>query len=287
MQPISSYLFEQLRFDLRVGALGTTIKRGQFRELSSNLVVRIGDFDNSERILRNIFAYNRTTGGQAKYISASSAELLKTKLPDTVIARLRAGHILFVNSTGKQVSSLKFSLYDMALTLPAAPRFHLRGGGSERERTLPELIRTYSNEKNPAIQRNRALNGLTRRIVQLLSLFAIPPLCFGMAIPARRSANPFGLIGALAVYLIYNEFSIYGEHSASNGLINPLLGQVIPISLFILITVASFSARSTYTGSNMLARLGEVFGHFASRISLLVRPFLPRAFLRPSADAVQ
>ncbi len=253
VQPISSYSFEQLRYDLRVGALGTIIKRGQFQPYGEKVVIRVGDFDADHRVLRDVFAYGQATEDQSQYISAREAQLMRTDDPDTIIARLMDGRILFVDKTGRNTSSLVFARYDMAVKLPDTPMFRGRGG-SDRESTLPELLAKYTGQKIAPVARTKALTGLARRSAQVISLFAIPLLCYGMAIPGRRSSNSFGLILALATYLVYNEFSLFAERSATNGGINPIIGQILPLVVFYGIAIGSFALRSSYGGNDMLTK---------------------------------
>ncbi len=266
VQPISSYGFEQLRYDLRVGALGTIIKRGQFQQYGDKVTIRIGDFDEKNRILRDVFAYGRATDTQTQYISAKQAQLMRTEDKDTIIARLMDGRILFADQTGRRTSSLVFERYDMAVKLPNTPIFRGRGV-TDRESTLPELISKFTGHKTETLARKKALTGLSRRAAQVISLFAIPMLCFGMALPGRRTTNPGGLILALATYLVYNEFSLFGERSATNGVIDPLIGQIVPLTLFYIIAITSFIMRGSYGGSAILALIGPALNNILSYIT--------------------
>jgi lipopolysaccharide export system permease protein len=283
IQPISSYSFEQLRYDLRVGALGTIIKRGVFQPYGDRVVIRVGDFDEKNRVLRDVFAYGRATDTMTQYISAKEAQLMRTEDKDTIIARLMDGRILFADQTGKRTSSLVFERYDMAVKLPNTPIFRGRGV-IDRESTLPELIAKFSSNQATTKAHKKALTGLSRRSAQVISLFAIPFLCFGMAMPGRRSSNPGGLILALATYLVYNEFSLFGERSATNGGIDPIIGQIIPLTLFYTISISSFILRGSYGGSAFMARIGSAIRRYRQRIMARLKPFIPKA-LSTSGDA--
>ena len=57
VQPTSRYLYEELRFDLRSGALGASIKVGEFNNLGDNLTVRIEESRNQGNDLSGLFVF--------------------------------------------------------------------------------------------------------------------------------------------------------------------------------------------------------------------------------------
>jgi lipopolysaccharide export system permease protein len=231
VQPRSGYAFDQLRFDLRVGALGTTLKRGEFRSFGKDTVVRVRDFNKSTGSLVGVFAYHEDKKQQRIYLTANKGMLLKSGQPNTMIARLQEGRMVWVTPGTRRQHSLDFSQYDMALKLPAIPNFRDRGS-SPRERTLPELWQMQKNMSLSQDDRRRAAASLWRRSAQLLSLFAIPALCIGYAVPPRRSESSLGTITALIMFLVFNEVSLFGERSALFGTGDGFMGQVLPVAGF-------------------------------------------------------
>jgi lipopolysaccharide export system permease protein len=55
IQPYSRYLYEELRFELRSGALGASIKVGEFNDLGKNLTMRIDQSRNNGKDLSGMF----------------------------------------------------------------------------------------------------------------------------------------------------------------------------------------------------------------------------------------
>jgi lipopolysaccharide export system permease protein len=62
VQPRARYAYEELRFELRSGALGATIKVGEFNRLGRRITLRVERSDNEGRHLHDVFvAPKRTT----------------------------------------------------------------------------------------------------------------------------------------------------------------------------------------------------------------------------------
>ena len=63
VQPTSRYLYEELRFDLRSGALGASIKVGEFNNLGKNLTMRIDESRNQGNDLSGLVRLCRKQKG--------------------------------------------------------------------------------------------------------------------------------------------------------------------------------------------------------------------------------
>ena len=89
VQPVSKYFYEELQFDLRSGALGASIKVGEFTTLADRMALRIEESEDSGRKLKGIFARIVAKDGQVLSISAREGRFLSTSDdPDTIILRL-------------------------------------------------------------------------------------------------------------------------------------------------------------------------------------------------------
>ena len=73
VQPTSRYLYEELRFDLRSGALGASIKIGEFNNLGDNLTMRIEESRNQGNDLSGLFVFAENKKGQSISVSAERA----------------------------------------------------------------------------------------------------------------------------------------------------------------------------------------------------------------------
>lgn len=140
VQPISRYYYEQLEYELRSGALGASIKVGEFTTLADRMALRVESSEDSGRNLKGIFARVANDKGQVLSISArEGAFLATTDNPDTIILRLNDGTI--VQDTGSETPRvLTFSRHDLPIDLPAIEQFRSRGDAT-REYILPELLK--------------------------------------------------------------------------------------------------------------------------------------------------
>ena len=99
IQPVSRYYYEQMEYELRSGALGASIKVGEFTTLADRMALRIEESEDDGRRLKGIFARVANDRGQVLSISAKEgAFLATTDSPDTIILRLTDGTI--VQDTG-------------------------------------------------------------------------------------------------------------------------------------------------------------------------------------------
>ena len=94
IQPISRYYYEQLEYDLRSGALGASIKVGEFTTLADRMALRIEASEDEGRRLQGT-SPNSDEEGEVLSISAKEgAFLATTDSPDTIILRLTDGTIV-------------------------------------------------------------------------------------------------------------------------------------------------------------------------------------------------
>ena len=78
VQPVSRYYYEQMEYELRSGALGASIKVGEFTTLKDRMALRIEQSEDDGRRLVGIFARVANTKGQVLSISAREGSFLAT-----------------------------------------------------------------------------------------------------------------------------------------------------------------------------------------------------------------
>src|SRR3546814_1635064 len=64
IQPYARYAYEGLRFELRSGALGASIKVGEFAKLGKRMTLRVEESRDGGRDLRGIFVNASSRGGK-------------------------------------------------------------------------------------------------------------------------------------------------------------------------------------------------------------------------------
>ena len=91
VQPYARYAYEGLRFELRSGALGASIKVGEFTHLGKRMTMRIEKSSNNGRDLSGIFVMGEGKDGKTLAVTAEKGTFLATDDPDTIILRLANG----------------------------------------------------------------------------------------------------------------------------------------------------------------------------------------------------
>ncbi|MBU2588660.1 MAG: LptF/LptG family permease, partial [Alphaproteobacteria bacterium] len=187
IQPISRYYYEQMDYELRSGALGASIKVGEFTTLADRMALRIEASEDDGRRLIGIFARVANNKGQVLSISAREGAFLATRdNPDTIILRLSEGTIIqdttMQKGGGNTPRVLSFSRHDLPIDLPAIEQFRDRGDAT-REYILPELLRIGWSDKSPTQERAASLASFNFRMVEIVMMFLMPLLAVALAIP--------------------------------------------------------------------------------------------------------
>src|SRR3546814_19881952 len=92
IQPVARYAYEGLQFELRSGALGASIKVGEFTQLGDRMTLRIAENSDDGRTLRGIFVHGDPRAGQRVSATAARRQFPATDCPNTtVLARAVSG----------------------------------------------------------------------------------------------------------------------------------------------------------------------------------------------------
>ncbi|MEP3050660.1 MAG: LPS export ABC transporter permease LptF [Erythrobacter sp.] len=231
IQPISRYYYEQMEYELRSGALGASIKVGEFTTLADRMALRIEESEDDGRRLIGIFARVSNPRGQVLSISAREGSFLATTdSPDTIILRLTDGTIL--QDTGSDTPRvLSFSRHDLPIDLPAVEEFRERGD-AEREYILPELLSIGWNDNETDAKRDASQASFNFRLVEVVMIFLLPLLAVALAIPPKRSTSALGVFVSIVMVVSYHKINQYGQDIATLGLIDPVLALWGPFLIF-------------------------------------------------------
>ena len=85
VQPVARYGYEQLRFDLRSGALGASIKVGEFTNLGKRMTLRVEASEDKGRLLHGVFVRAETRDGRTIAVTADHGTFLATDDPDVIL----------------------------------------------------------------------------------------------------------------------------------------------------------------------------------------------------------
>lgn len=267
IQPVSRYYYEQLEYELRSGALGASIKVGEFTTLKDRMALRIDTSEDDGRRLQGIFARVSNSKGQVLSISAREGSFLATRdSPDTIILRLTDGTI--VQDTGGEGTTprvLSFSRHDLPIDLPRIDEFRARGD-AEREYILPELLRIGWNDNASAEKRAASQASFNFRLVEVVMMALMPLLAVALAIPPKRSTSALGVFVSIVMVVSYHKVNQYGEDIAALGRVDPILALWGPMVLFAALIIWMYYRVAHVPGGQAIGALEVWFAKLSKRI---------------------
>ncbi len=272
LAPLSRYYYEELQFQLRSGALGASIKVGEFTTLKDKLALRIEESRDDGRQLVGIFARIADDKGQVLSISARGGQFLATEdSRDTIILRLVDGTII-QEGDGNTPRVLSFSQHDLPIDLPKIEEFRARGG-KEREYILPELLRMGWNENLPSNVRQPSLASLNYRLVEVVMMALLPLLAVALAIPPKRSTSALGVFVSIVMVVAYHKVNQYAADVATLGRFDPTLALWGPFIVFALLIMWMFYRVAYVPGGQAIGALEAAFAKLARWIKTLSRRY--------------
>jgi lipopolysaccharide export system permease protein len=282
LQPLSRYYYEQLQFELRSGALGASIRVGEFNSLQDRTALRVDSSRDEGRDLRGIFARIQTGNGQVMVISAREGRFFANReSPDTVILRLTDGQIV---QDGPGITSprvLSFASHDLPIDLPKIEQFRQRGD-ADREYFLPELLKIGWNDRYSEELRNQSKASLNYRLVEVVMMFLLPLLAVALAVPPKRSTSALGVFLSIVLVVAYHKVNQYGQDVASLGRVDPVLALWGPFVGFAALIVWMYWRIAYVPGGQPIGALETGF----AKISGMVRKLFQRKRLpdEPAKD---
>ena len=268
LQPLARYYYEQLDFDLRSGALGASIKVGEFTTLQDKVALRIDQSSDNGHRLTGIFARLSSPKGQVATISAREGTFLALKdSPDTIVLRLTQGQII-QDEPGMPPRVLSFSRHDLPIDLPAIERFRQRGG-KQREYILPELLKIgWSNAATKQL-RNETRASLNYRLVEVVMMLLLPLLAVALAVPPKRSTSSLGVFLSILMVVAYHKINEYGQAAATQGRFPPELVLWLPFAVFAALIGWMYWRVAYVPGGQAIGALERVAANLGRRLRKL------------------
>ena len=140
LQPWARYGYERLRFELRSGALGASIKVGEFNQLGKRMTLRIDRSEDRGHAASRHFRPGRRQVRHAVAATAEQGRFLSTDDPDTIMFRLTKGPPgPGFAQVRRHRERLTFDSYDLPINLPKRRSVPQARATRAEELTLPEL----------------------------------------------------------------------------------------------------------------------------------------------------
>ena len=271
VQPLANYRYEGLRFDLRSGALGASLKVGEFNRLGRRLTLRIDRSENGGTELHGIFVQVDDRSGTSVAATAERGRFLSTDDPDTILFRLVKGRLVQDSPKFAAPRTLSFDTYDLPISLPAVDSFRGRGFDQE-ELMLHELVRAGYGSTGPPARRIAAQANLHNRLVEVAMILMLPLLAVALAVPPKRSTSALGIFIGIVMVVAYHKVNQYGEQAGAQGRLNPVLALWVPFVLFCALIGWMYHVLAHRPGGQPIGAIERTF----ARVGSLVRRLMPR-----------
>jgi lipopolysaccharide export system permease protein len=269
LQPYSRYAYEGLSFELRSGALGASIRVGEFTRIGPRTTLRVEESFDRGSDLRGVFVRSAQEDGRSLAVSAARGQFLMSDDPDVIILRLMNGTLVHDAPGDTAPRVLTFVQHDLPVGLPSMEAFRVRGAET-LERTVPEL---WARMTHPAVDpedRLRAAAAFHRRMIQWVVMFVLPFLAVALAVPPKRSTSAIGVFLSVVILVTYHKISEYGERMGAIGRVDPMLAQWIPFALFTGLCLWMFHVLANRPGGQPIGGLdrlaGRVMAVFKARL---------------------
>jgi lipopolysaccharide export system permease protein len=268
VQPYAQYAYEGLRFELRSGALGASIKVGEFNNLGKRMTLRVESSDDQGRHLHGVFVRAESRDGRTLAVTADLGTFLATDDPDTIILRLTNGRLVH-NAPGYRVPRvLSFASHDLPIDLPTIEAFRGRGNGND-ELTIPELVRIGRADNVAESLRDSSRSNFHFRMVEVAMMMLLPLLAVALAVPPKRSTSGLGIFVGIVMVVTYHKINQYAEQMGAQGRIDPAIALWTPFALIAILIVWMYWTLAHKPGGQPIGALERVFAKFGKALGRL------------------
>lgn len=266
IQPWARYNYEQLRFELRSGALGASIKVGEFTTFGTKMTLRIESSKNEGRDLSGIFVQMVTKDGSPLAVTAEHGQFMRSDDPDTIIFRLTNGTLVHTDKSSPVPRVLTFTTHNLPIPLPKYEQFRKRGDRS-LEQTLPELARIGGDRGAQEKLRDTSRAAWHFRIAEVASMFLLPLLAVALGVPAKRSTSALGVFLSIVLIVTYHKINEYAQAVGALGRIDPVIALWTPWALFAALTFWLYYQTAYVPGAQPLAAVEKWFDKLVKAVT--------------------
>ena len=272
VDPYARYRYEGLRFDLRSGALGASIKVGEFNEFG-RMTLRIDRSEDDGTRLMGIFTALDDKSGMRIAATAAEGQFLSTDDPETIIFRLKHGRLVQEGKSFAAPRTLSFESYDLPINLPSIDPFRGRGN-EQKELTLPEVTyRAYGGGDFPADEQLAARANFMFRLSEVAMMLMLPLLAIALAVPPKRSSSALGIFIGIVLVVTYHKLNQYAEQMGAQGRFPPELAMLLPFLILVALIGWMYHVIAHRPGGQPIGALEAAF----AKIAKTFRRLLPRS----------
>ena len=274
LQPWTHYGYERLRFDLRSGALGASLKVGEFNSLGKRFTIRIDRSEREGTQLHGLFVQADNNKGQSVVATATHGRFLATDDPDVILLRLEQGRLIQQNPKFMSPRMLGFESYDLPINLPRVDSFRSRDDTDRQdEKILPELFRTaYGGEAKTRAENLSSRANLHFRLVEVFMMLLLPLLAMALAVPPKRSSSSLGIFLGIVAVVAYHKVNQYAEGAGAQGRLVPEVAMYVPFVIFAALIAWMYWTLASKPGGQPIGSLERG----AAKVGKFIRSLLPQ-----------
>ena len=270
LQPYAKYGYQQLRFDLRSGALGASIRVGEFTTLGRHMTMRVERSENEGRLLHGVFVSAEMKGGKTIAVTADHGTFLASvDDPDVILLRLTNGRLVHNAPDYPRPRVLTFETQDLPVNVPAVARFRARNDNAEM--TLPELLKLGASKRAAPDESLGARAQFHNRLVEIVMMLLMPFLAVALAVPPKRSTSGLGIFVAIVMVVTYHKVNQYAERMGELGRLDPVIALWTPFLLFAALIIWMYWTLAYKPGGQPIGALERVFAKASKGIARLLR----------------
>jgi lipopolysaccharide export system permease protein len=270
LQPTAQYAYQQLRFELSSGALGASIRVGEFTHLGRGMTLRVERSENHGTDLYGVFLRIASRNGRTIAAAADRGTFLATDDPEVILFRLTNGRLVNNQPDYRVPRVLSFQQHDLPVNMPQVENFRGRGDGT-KELTIFELYRLGSDPSLPEARRNAIRANFHFRMVEVAMMLLVPLLAVALAVPPKRSTSGLGIFVAIIFVVVYHKVNQYAEQMGALGRFDPTIALWAPFLLFGGSIVWMYYTLAHKPGGQPIGALERVFARIAKTVGRLLR----------------
>ncbi|MEQ7873974.1 LptF/LptG family permease [Sphingomonas sp. ASV193] len=235
LQPYAEYRYQHLRFDLTSGALGASIKVGEFNQFGKRMTLRIDGSEAGGSKLSGIFV--AASDGKGNQITAAAEEgrfLATADDPDSITFRLKRGKLIQDNPKFAAPRTLAFANYDFPIKLPSIDKFRSRGNDQVELNFIEIFQRAYLGAARSPQDALAARATFNFRFVEVIMMLMLPLLAVALAVPPKRSTSALGIFLSIVIVVTYHKINQYAAAVGAQGRIPPEVALYTPFVLFVI-----------------------------------------------------
>jgi lipopolysaccharide export system permease protein len=270
LQPMAQYAYQQLRFELSSGALGASIKVGEFTHLGRGLTLRVERSENHGTELYGVFLRIASRNGHTIAAAADRGTFLATDDPDVILFRLTNGRLVNNQPDYRVPRVLSFRQHDLPINMPQIENFRGRGDGT-KELTITELFRLGLDDSIPEARRNAIRANFHFRLVEVAMMLLVPLLAVALAVPPKRSTSGLGIFVAIVFVVVYHKVNQYAEQMGALSRFDPTIALWAPFLVFGGSIVWMYYTLAHKPGGQPIGALERVFAKISKAVGRLLK----------------